>query len=78
MVSRTCPFCGGAKISLDVKVFCDDGSNFPLRAHYRNPKSSILRPYLPEFLLADLCNDCGSVVRWHVQTPRDTWETGSY
>ena len=78
MAQQRCVHCGSEKITHDVKVHCDNGDNFPPRAHYRNPKKSVLRPYLDEYFYADMCNECGTVVRLYVRQPHDDWETGEY
>jgi hypothetical protein len=75
---KNCSFCGSDQITEDVKVYCDSGNNFPLRAQYRNPKKAIFRPFLAEYFYAEICNSCGSVVRMYVKTPRNSWETGDY
>jgi hypothetical protein len=73
-----CFYCGMENITERVKMYCDSGSNFPLRAHYKNPKKSVLRPYLPEYFYADICNDCGTVVRLYSPNTHTDWETGEY
>jgi hypothetical protein len=75
---KSCSYCGSENITRQVKMYCDSGSNFPLRAQYKNPKKSLLRPFLPEYFYADICNACGSVIRMYAKTPHDQWETGDY
>lgn len=75
---KNCTFCGSDKITNKVKMYCDSGDNFPLRARYENPKKSVFRPFLPEYFYADICNSCGSIIRIFAETPHDDWETGSY
>lgn len=75
---KNCTFCGSDKITEKVKLFCDNASNFPLRAHYRNPKKSFFKPYIPEYFYAEICNSCGSILRIYAENPHDSWETGTY
>jgi hypothetical protein len=77
-MTTTCTFCGSDRITVKVKMYCDSAENFPLRARYKNPKKSMLRPWLPEYFYADMCNVCGSVVRMYAGASHDDWETGDY
>jgi hypothetical protein len=75
---KNCSFCGSEKITNNVKMYCDGGSNYPLRAYYINPKKSLLKPKLPEYFYAEICNNCGSINRMYAETPHDDWDTGKY
>jgi hypothetical protein len=76
MTSTKCIYCASERIVKDVKLYCDNSGNFQLSAKYPNPKKTIFRPYLSEFMYAEICSACGSMVRIYAKTPHDAWETG--
>ena len=78
MITKTCSFCGSEKITIKVKMYCDSSCNFPLRAMFKNPKKSFIRPNLPAYFYADICDSCGTLVRIYSEEPPSDWETGNY
>lgn len=73
-----CIFCGSEEITEKVKVFTDSGHNWPLRVCYENEKKSFFKPEITEYLYADMCNSCGSVIRLYSENPHSNWITGDY
>jgi hypothetical protein len=78
MVITKCIYCGSEKITNKVKMYCDSAQNHPLKVYYENPKKSVFSSDKAEHLFADMCCDCGSVVRVYSETPHDNWITGDY
>jgi hypothetical protein len=73
-----CIYCGSEKMTNKVKIYCDSAGNFPLRFYYENEKKSFLSSDKPEYLYADICDECGSVVRFYAENLRDKKITGDY
>jgi len=73
-----CIYCGSEDITELVKVYADSGDNIPLRANFESEKKSFFRPTKPEYFYADMCNACGSVIRFYAKTPHKNWITGEY
>jgi hypothetical protein len=73
-----CIYCGSEKITKKTQVYCDSAGNFPLRFYYEKEKKSFLSPNKPEYLYADICGECGSVVRFYTENLRDKIITGDY
>jgi hypothetical protein len=53
---KNCTYCGIEKITNKVKMYCNGGRKYPLRAYYKKPKKSFLKPKLPEYFYADICD----------------------
>lgn len=49
-----------------------------MRFYYEKEKKSFLSPEKPEYLYADMCDECGSVVRFYAENLRDKKITGDY
>jgi hypothetical protein len=73
-----CIYCESEDITKKVKVYTDSAENFPLRIKYKNEKKSFLRPEKSEYLYADICNKCGSVIRFYAENIHPDWITGDY
>jgi hypothetical protein len=78
MKPQKCSYCESEEIVQNVKMYCDSAHNFPLRMTYKNPKKSFLRDTLPEYVYADVCSKCGTIVRMYVLNPHDDLVTGTY
>lgn len=73
-----CIFCGSEEITEMVKIYADSAHNIPIRACFENEKKSFFNQEKPEYLYADMCNSCGSVIRFYAGTPHSNWITGEY
>ena len=65
-----CPYCGGTEIVENIKVTETMdvqyiGLSFKVAKVFNNS----------EPILADLCNGCGSITRFHVQNKDRKWRT---
>jgi hypothetical protein len=68
-ISR-CPYCGSSNIVRNILVDqTADAGRIGLAYRVR------FRVIIPEQLLTDLCDDCGSVVRTFVRTTGRKWVT---
>jgi hypothetical protein len=78
MNPQKCSFCESEEIVSNVKMYCDSANNIPLRMLFKNPKKSIFRDTLPEYVYADVCSKCGTIIRMYVLTAHNDLETGKY
>jgi hypothetical protein len=78
MTINKCSFCGSEKITQKVRIYCDNGENFPLRFYYEKEKKTFLGSQKAEFLYADMCDECGSVIRFYAENLHDKKITGDY
>jgi hypothetical protein len=74
-----CIYCGSEDITENVKIIADTVRSMTLEVRYKIEKEHFYSmDYDKEPLLADICNSCGSVIRFYVKTPHKNWITGDY
>ncbi len=78
MTINKCIYCSSEKITHKVQVYADNGSNTPLRFYFEKEKKSFLVSKKPEYLYADVCDECGSVIRFYAENLHDKIITGDY